>query len=236
MLILPPNENASNTGYDPVWDDIYESGHEQKAPWDSVVSFVYRNKPKDTENKDVQVLEVGCGTASNLRFFAKEGFAVSGLDASKTAIQCAQDFFNEHNLNGDLQVGSFDQLSFEDRTFNLVIDRAALTHVGLSIQERTINEVHRVLKAGGKFLYTPYADTHASCVGGDLFEDGLVQNISAGTLQNVGHMCFMSRDKIEALFTPDKWSIESMEYEERHDVLNANKEIHAGWRVIARKV
>lgn len=236
MLILPTHKNASNTGYDPVWDDIYASGHEQKAPWDNVVSFVYRNKPKDAENNNVQILEVGCGTASNLRFFAKEGFAVAGLDAAKTAIQCAQDFFKDHGLKGDLKVGSFDDLPFDDGAFDLVIDRAALTHVGISVQERAINEVHRVLKSDGKFLYTPYADTHHSCVSGEEFEDGLVKNISAGTLQNVGHMCFMSQDKIDTLFPKEQWSIETMEYEERYDVLSDNKERHAGWRVIARKI
>ena len=39
-----------------IWENIYQSGHEQRAPWDSVVSFVYRNKP-DVPNQQVKIFD-----------------------------------------------------------------------------------------------------------------------------------------------------------------------------------
>lgn len=218
-----------------VWNDIYHDGHEQRAPWDSVVSFVYRNKP-EKENKDVKILEVGCGTASNLRFFANEGFQVAGIDFSAKAIASAQLYFDTNSLSGDLSVGSFEELPYGDGEFDCVIDRAALTCASKSILVKAIAEIHRVLKPGGKMLYTPYADTHSSCVNGDAGEDGMTVNIKTGTVQGVGALCFANQEMIEEVFAGDKWKILSMEYETSQDMLqDPEHSLHSSWRVIVEK-
>ena len=226
---------GSNAGYDPVWDDIYESGHEQKAPWDMVVSFVYQNKPKNVENRDINILEVGCGTASNLRFFAAERFNVSGIDASRKAIDVARKYFSDKNLKSDLQVCSFDSLPYDNDGFDLVIDRAALVHTGTSVQLKAIDEIYRVLKPEGRFFYTPYADTHTSCLSGTKYEDDLTNDISGGTLQGVGHLRFMSQEDIKGFFPPDKWNILSMEYETRQEMSKDDPTMHSNWRVTVEK-
>ena len=219
-----------------VWDDIYQSGHEQRAPWDTVVSFVYRHKPQGANNKDVRILEVGCGTASNLRFFAHEGFQVVGIDFSPKAIASAQLYFEINNLKGDFSIGSFETLELPDDSVDMAVDRAALTCAGLSGQKKAIKEIHRVLKKGGKFLYTPYADTHSSCLNGQAGEDGIVDNIKVGTLQGVGALCFANRSMIEEIFSSDLWNIISMEYETSQDMLQDESEaFHSSWRVIVEK-
>lgn len=232
---MPHKENISDTGYDPVWNEIYENGHEQKAPWDMVVSFVYHYRPRNKDIKDIRLLEVGCGTASNLRFFAKEGFDVSGIDASPKAISIAKKYFSDNSLKGRFNVGSFDNLPFKDEFFDMVIDRAALTHAGDSIQKTAINEIYRVLNPKGCFLYTPYADTHTSNQSGEKFKDGLVKNIKSGTLQNVGHMRFMSQKDIQIMLPFDQWNFLSMEYETRQNILNNDNTIHSGWRIVVEK-
>ena len=218
-----------------VWDGIYQQGHEEKAPWDTVVSFVYRHKPK-IENKDISILEVGCGTASNLRFFAHEGFQIAGIDFSPKAIAAAQLYFDTNSLSGDLQVGSFESLPHGDGEFDLVVDRAALTCVGKTVLINALEEIHRVLKSGGKLLYTPYADTHSSCVHGEVGEDGMTHNITVGTVQGVGSLCFANKEMIEEIFPADCWNILSMEYETSQDLLkNPDHSLHSSWRVIAEK-
>lgn len=226
-----------DTGYDKIWDKIYTEGHEQKAPWDSVVSFVYRNMPKDAEPSAIKILEVGCGTASNLRFFAQEGFQVYGIDAASKAIEVAQNYFSKNDLTAELKVGSFETLPFAAGMFDLIIDRAALVHNGTSVQVNAINEIHRCLKTGGKFLYTPYADTHGSCRAGKPFDDGLTHHITAGTLLNVGHLRFMNRDDIEAIFPKNVWTFINLEYIEQNNLLdNSEFGLHSSWRVIVEKL
>jgi len=61
------------------WDKRYLSGYAQSYPWDSVVSFIFRNAPKDRPRSEIKVLEVGFGTGPNLWFAAREGFRTSGV-------------------------------------------------------------------------------------------------------------------------------------------------------------
>ena len=44
-------------------------------PFDNVVTFLFRNYPKDKQS-EINILEVGCGGGNNLRFAAREGFNV----------------------------------------------------------------------------------------------------------------------------------------------------------------
>ncbi len=227
---MPPNS------FDPVWNDIYDGGHEQKAPWDSVISFVYRHRPRDVSASATRILEVGFGTASNLRFFAREGFQVAGIEGAIKAVEVAEAYFEEHGLVGDLRAGDYKTLPFDGECFHLAIDRAALVHSGLSTQKQAIEEIWRTLKPEGVFHYMPYADTHSSAQSGHAGYDGVTVNIQAGTLMNVGQLCFISEDNIHHLLPEHQWNIISLEYQTSEDFLkHPTERVHSNWRVIARK-
>lgn len=228
---------AAQQSYDTIWDSIYEDGHTQKAPWDSVVSFVYRHRPRERAITDTRLLEVGCGTASNLRFFAREGFQVWGIDGSSKAIEVAANFFAQDGVSGNLSVGDFTNLPYDDDSFDLAIDRAALTCCGRSGQIKAIREIHRCLQHGGKFLFTPYASTHSSRTFGTQGSDGLTLNISAGSLIGVGQICFASEDDIRSLLPDTHWNILSVEYQTSQNIMDDPvTSLHASWRVIAQKI
>ena len=107
--------------FDPVWEEKYSQGHSERYPWDHVVSFVFRNYPRHKLRKDVKILEVGCGTGSNLWFAAREGFQVAGIDASPSAIAYAQQRFAADGLTGDLRQGDFTELPHESNSFDLAL-------------------------------------------------------------------------------------------------------------------
>lgn len=220
---------------DPVWERKYSSGHVQRYPWDSVVSFVFRNAPRDRPRSEVSILEVGCGTGSNLWFMAREGFRTSGIDASPSAIATAQERMREESMQTDLRVGSFTALPFPDQSFDLAVDRASLTCVGRSVARKAVAELHRTLKPGGIIFFNPYSAAHGSRLAGVLHEDGLVRNITAGTLQGVGHICFYTRQDVLDLFA-DGFAVESCLHMLLGDETTPAKDIHAEWRVVARKV
>lgn len=222
--------------FDDIWEDIYSEGRQlNKYPWDLVVSFVYKNYPKERPKNEIKILELGCGSASNLWFAAREGFDVTGIDGSASAIKYARERFEKEGLKGTFVVGDFSQMSFDKNMFDLVIDRAAITCCSLAVTEKIIKEINRVLRAGGKFLFNPYSDRHSSFISGKTLSDGLTDEITDGSLQGVGKINFYSKREIINLFAKN-WKIVSAEHMEIKDEMNPRSSVHAEWRAIAEKV
>ena len=220
--------------FDPVWDQIYQAGgHANRYPWDAVVSFVFRHRPRDKASADTSVVEIGCGTASNLWFAAREGFRVAGIDASAAAISVAKQRFTGDGLEGDLRVGNFSALPFDAASFDLAIDRAALTCVGDDIARAAVAELHRVLRPSGVAFCNVYSDRHSSRASGHAGSDGITIGISSGTLVGVGQIRFYGRDDLGALFAEPLWTILSLEHISITSMTDGSD--HAEWRLIARK-
>jgi SAM-dependent methyltransferase len=214
---------------------IYGQGrHLNRYPFDSVVSFVFRHRPRNKPPGQTRILELGCGAGNNLWFAAREGFQVFGLDASPSAIAYAKKRFLEEGLTGEFQVGDFTRLPYPDNFFDLVIDRAAIICMGRKIARKTIKEVRRVLATGGKFHFNPYSENHASRASGNAGEDGLTVDISGGTLVGVGQICFY--DKAAMLDSFGKgWRVCSLQHIEQVELADSAASIHAEYKLIAEK-
>jgi SAM-dependent methyltransferase len=221
--------------FDSIWEEKYSTGHAQRYPWDLVVSFIFRNAPRDKLRNEVRILEVGCGTASNLWFSAREGFNVTGVDGSDSAIAYAKNRFQQEGLSADLRCADFTKLPFENESFDLIIDRCALTCCSFSACQQAIEEIYRVRKSGARFLFNPYSDTHSSYLGGKQKEDGLIESISVGTLVGAGQICFYGRHDVERALAVG-WNALSIEHMEVANVTNSEQTIHAEWRVLAEKI
>ena len=176
-----------------------------------------------------------CGAANNLWFAAREGFQISGIDGSKSAISFAKRRFEDENLKGDLRVGSLLNLPWENDTFDLGIDRGSLVCVNRTNQKIAIEEMHRVLKSGGVFFSSGYSNKHTSANSGTVLEDGRITDIKEGTLVGVGALCFHSKEQQYELFE-DGWDILSISEVISTDLESGQPStVHAEWRVVARK-
>ena len=214
------------------WIAKYRDGHSQSYPWDAVVSFVLRHAPRDRPREAVRILEVGCGTGANLWFAAREGFDVSGLELSEDAISAARQRFHDDGLNADLNVGSFESLPFSDGSFDLVIDRAALTCADRLGIERAISEIARVTRAGGRFFMNVYADGHSSAFSHGAGGSGTVLEPDLGSLAGQGRITFLSKADIRELLDTS-WHIEAMQRVELDDQMRPDDGMHTEWRVVA---
>ncbi len=222
--------------FDPIWEDtIYGQGaHLNKYPFDLVVTFVFRHFPRQTPRGEVRVLEIGCGAGNNLWFVAREGFAAHGLDGSPSAIEFARERFQAEGLQADLRVGDFTRLPYADAMFDLVIDRGALVCCSHEVCLKAVQEVRRVLKPGGKFLFNPYSDRHSSMASGRFGEDGLSHDITTGSVAGVGQLYFSSRREVLTTLG-EGWKILSLQHLETREMLESVETTHAEWRVVAEK-
>ena len=231
MNILEKNEAEAHN----IWEAKYSSGLFQKYPWDTVVSFVVNNAPRDRPRSQVEIMEVGFGSGPNLWFGAREGFKVSGIEASASAVEFTERRFQSEGINGDLRLGTFTELPFGNDAFDLIIDRAALACVGKDGHDKSIAEVYRCLRKGGRFLHIAYGDSHSSMRNGEMSSNGQISNISSGALLGIGPIYFTSRTEIDKRFSHG-WRLLNVQRRECIDMLQACSEVHTEWVVIAEKV
>lgn len=245
---MSANAFAEQT-FDPVWNEKYAGGFIQNAPWDAVVKALFRKTPQDRPRAEIQILEVACGTCSNIRFAAKMGFSVTGLDASPQAVDMARQLFVQDRLPGSVDQGSFTELPYADNRFDMVIDRCGISHTGFSVARLALAQIHRVLKPGGVFFWIPFSDRHSSAASGqgiasgepgDLGEiprvyGGLRSQISEGDIVGTGQACFYGPADIQKLLGAPLWTLEELVHNEYCNVLEPYRSVYAEWHVTARK-
>jgi ubiquinone/menaquinone biosynthesis C-methylase UbiE len=224
-----------NISFDPIWEKIYQSGQQlNKYPYDQVVSFVFRYIPKDVAKNKIRILEIGCGAGNNVLFLAREGFLAYGIDASATAIQVAASRLKQENLHAVLEVADFVNLPFDDNTFDMIIDRGAVTCCGFNSAKTVFSECLRVLKTAGKFYFSPFSQTHTSFSLSKAGSDSMRTEIYGGALLRVGQICFYDKGMLIDLFE-DNWNILEFQHIERSDLAKAQDNISAEWQIILEK-
>jgi SAM-dependent methyltransferase len=98
-----------------------------------------------------KLLDVGCGTGIYFKLLAQYADEIEALDNSEDMLSVARQYCQKEGLkNIRLKMGSAESLPYEDGLFDVVISLDLLHHV--PDIDRTLGEVHRVLKNGGHFL------------------------------------------------------------------------------------
>lgn len=94
------------------------------------------------------ILEVAPGPGYLALELAKQGYRVSGLDISRSFVRIATDNARAAALDVDFRLGNASEMPYEDASFDFVVCRAAFKN--FSDPVGALDEIHRVLKPGGK--------------------------------------------------------------------------------------
>ena len=105
---------------------------------------------KEILKGDEKVLDVGCGTGFLSLILAELGCDVVAIDLSENMLNRAKEKAEKFGYNILFKVEDAENLSFEDETFDAVLERHVLWT--LPNVERAIKEWVRVLKRGGKLI------------------------------------------------------------------------------------
>lgn len=131
------------------WDESYVKG---ETPWDSgVVEPRLVEAVSSSLLPRGRVLEIGCGTGTNARYLAEDGFEVVAVDLSSTAIDRAR----LSNSHPKITYAVLDVLegSMPEGPFDAVVDRGCFHVFGrLEQQQRFVTRVANALRPGGCWL------------------------------------------------------------------------------------
>ncbi|HEV7744893.1 MAG TPA: class I SAM-dependent methyltransferase [Pyrinomonadaceae bacterium] len=104
--------------------------------------------------RGLKVLEIGCGLGTDGAQFAEAGADYTGVDLTEAAVELARKRFELFDLAGKFQTADAENLVFPDNSFDLVYSHGVLHHTPETA--RAIQEVHRVLRPGGRAVVMLY--------------------------------------------------------------------------------
>jgi SAM-dependent methyltransferase len=112
------------------------------------LKFLRKEHNFDIENK--KVLDLGSGTGRNANYIAEQGAHVTGIEISPTAVAIAKGEARKLRVQVEYITDSFGKkFSFEDNTFDLIIDVTSSNSLDEAERKIYLSEVYRTLKPGG---------------------------------------------------------------------------------------
>ncbi len=103
------------------------------------------------------VLDAGCGDGKTLVPLVRDGFRVTGVDVSPTALRHCREKLNKEGLKAELVEADATKLPFRDAQFDVVLSIHFLDHLLASERKQAAGELVRVLKTGGRLVFQGFA-------------------------------------------------------------------------------
>ena len=101
----------------------------------------------------MHVLDVGCGTGTNLMLYHQAGCKVFGIDLSPAMVEVAQKKLGDR---AEIRQGDASKMAYSDGLFDLVIGFLTLHEMPSQIRPAVISEMARVMKPDGRILLIDY--------------------------------------------------------------------------------
>lgn len=143
-----------NYGYAPVSGNSKTIDLEPEDEEDRYYAQLYYHVASGLDLSGKDVLEVGSGRGGGCSFIARylKPRSMTGIDYSETAVKLCR---NIHSVEGLTFVqGDAERLPFEAHSFDVVMNVESSHCYGS--MEAFVHEVFRVLKPGGRFLFTDF--------------------------------------------------------------------------------
>jgi 2-polyprenyl-3-methyl-5-hydroxy-6-metoxy-1,4-benzoquinol methylase len=145
-------ESRTNTAY-LDWDVRWQS-EEGRADWIEPESFVIETIPFLKERNVSKVVDLGCGVGRHAILLAAQGFSVTAVDASVSAVNYVVDLAQEHDLTISIEQSEMTDLPFKTDSIDYLLAWNVIYHGDQSVVTRSVSEILRVLKPGGLFQGT----------------------------------------------------------------------------------
>ena len=166
------------------------------------------------ERREVKILDLGSGPGANAWYLAREGFSVSCIDGSATAIEKLKARLSGENLSADAVVGDICTLPWPDNTFDAVVDCECICCNNVEATKKILAEVRRVCKPSGKFLSLTFAPGMQGCDEALRANGHYVDSVTEGPLVGKGGVRITTEDDIAVLYG-EYFCVSSIDYASR---------------------
>ncbi len=148
-------------------DEIYKNIPLKDLAW------VYDTPPqelvdlvKSEKIKPCKTVDLGCGTGTNAIYFANQGFDVTGIDISPTAIKFAKENALKKKANCKFEVADLlGNLKDFTKKFDFAYDWELLHHIFPENRKKYLLNVRDILKPKGVYLSVSFSEKDP-CFGG----------------------------------------------------------------------
>jgi SAM-dependent methyltransferase len=224
---------SDSVNFSQEWDQRYtENAHLSVWPWSDLVSLVRRNCR--SLGSASRVLELGCGAGANIPFFEALGVQYHGLEGSPAIVTRLHERFPE--LAERIVVADFTVQQPFAAGFDLVVDRAALTHNSSAAIESGLARVWESLRPGGIFVGVDWFSTrYSEFLRGEPGTDAYTRaNYQDGPFAGTGRVHFSDERHLRELF--GRFDLLFLEEKITQCKVPADAGQFASWNLVARKV
>ena len=121
----------------------------ESAVW--IRSILARIKRLSPIPQGARILEIGACQGRGLVELERQGYDAYGIEPWDEARETAAELANRLGVSFDIRGGAAEDIQFPDEYFDIVIATSVMEHV--ANLERSLFEIHRVLKPGGIFWF-----------------------------------------------------------------------------------
>jgi SAM-dependent methyltransferase len=162
------------------WDQWWGQAKE-RAHWSDPEPAVIELVPLLQSRRAQRMLDVGAGIGRHALAYARAGFDVSAIDASRTGLDELQRSAAAEHLTIDTRIAPFTTLPVEDGSVDHVLAWNVLYHGDRETVRTAFDECRRVLRVGGSFQLTMLSKrNHSFGVGREVRPDTFVDERSEG--------------------------------------------------------
>ena len=155
----------------------------------------------------MNVLDVGCGTGSDLKLYHQAGCNVSGVDLSPAMLKVARRKFGG---SANFKLCDAAVMPFQNESFDLVLSTYTLHEMPHEHRPAIIQEMIRVVKKDGRILLTDFSPSPYSFPIGWIHRTSiLIFEIIAGREHFNNGLDFIARGGLLELIQPYQLDIES---------------------------
>lgn len=133
------------------WNTQWQS-EEGRADWLVPEPFVQECTALFRQLEINHILDLGCGVGRHALYLAEQGFTVSAVDGSETAVNYLSEQCRRRQVEIDVNRAEMIALPYENNSLDSVVAWNVIYHGDRAVVQAAIAEILRVLRPGGCFL------------------------------------------------------------------------------------